>query len=194
MKPDFDTTSLLNWSNVDIMLIDQILKRNIKPGNTICDAGCGSGRNSEPFINDNYKLYGFDPSIQAIQNIKHLANKNGLDEGNFRVSSIENNTMPEEAFDFVICNAVLHFCNNETHFLECINSLWRLLNSKGILFCRFASKISWPKNAPMSGFSFLASRELIINCATSLNAHFVDPIKTTVVDQSRTMTTVVLRK
>jgi hypothetical protein len=72
--------------------------------------------------------------------------------------------------------------------------LWDLLNDNGILFCRFASLIAWPDNASHGAFAFLPTRTTIVEIAQSLNAQFIDPLKTTVVDQSRTMTTLVLKK
>jgi len=185
---------LSQWSNVDIMLIDQVLKGRIQSQHTICDVGCGSGRNADIFMAKGHDVWGCDSNLSAIQNIRQLAKSYGVDENNFKPLSIEENPLPENHFDFVICNAVLHFCKHEEHFIECFNSLWALLKNDGILFCRFATKIGWPQNSPNHSFSFLADRDLIIELCSKHNARMLDPIKTTIVDQSRTMTTLVLKK
>ncbi len=182
------------WANVDIMLIDQVLKNNLDENSVICDAGCGSGRNIEPFLEKRSEVWGFDPSINAIHNLKNMAQTYGVNDKNFYVQSIENNTLPEAYFDFVICNAVLHFCSDSDHFSECLNKLWALVKPRGILFCRFATDISWPEFAPKNSFTFLADRDLVMNCCKEMNAQMVDPLKTTLVDQSRTMSTLVLKK
>lgn len=182
------------WSNVDIMLIDQVLKNNLKASSVICDAGCGSGRNIEPFLQLKSEVWGFDPSINAIHNIKKIAKHYGANESNFHTQSIENNTLPTEYYDFVICNAVLHFCSDSIDFSNSLDKLWSLVKPKGILFCRFATDINWPDTSSRDTFTFLADRELIMKCCEQMNAQFIDPLKTTLVDQSRTMSTLVLKK
>ena len=43
--------------NVDIYVIDQILKERYKNGQSILDAGCGKGRNLKWFYQSDFELH-----------------------------------------------------------------------------------------------------------------------------------------
>src|SRR5437868_15410265 len=44
-------------------------------------------------------------------------------------------------FDAVICNAILHFAQDEAHFERMVLELWRVLKPGGMFFARLASTI-----------------------------------------------------
>ena len=44
--------------NVDIYLLDQILKGRFTKEMKILDAGCGEGRNTAYFVNQGYQIFG----------------------------------------------------------------------------------------------------------------------------------------
>ena len=53
--------------NIDIYLLDQILKGRFKKDMKILDAGCGEGRNCIYFLNQGYQIFGADANPIAIQ-------------------------------------------------------------------------------------------------------------------------------
>jgi SAM-dependent methyltransferase len=125
-----------------------------------------------------------------------------LPEGNFRVGTIE--AMPfEDGFaDAVICNSVLHFARNEQHFLGMVSELWRVLRPGGVLFCRLGSRIGMDFERIRGHIYrigdgsewFLVDEDVLLKMTDEMNAVLVDPLKTTVVQDYRCMTTWVLRK
>jgi 2-polyprenyl-3-methyl-5-hydroxy-6-metoxy-1,4-benzoquinol methylase len=185
----------------DIYLIDQILKDRYKPAETILDAGCGTGRNLVWFYKNKFTIYGLD---KDTQNILYTQNQYPEFANNFINTTIEENTFLPESFNHIICNAVLHFAKNEKHFTEMFDALIRLLKPNGTLFIRVASnlvlkdKMKLLKNGiyqiPDGTRRFLVTKELINTLQNRYNFSFLEPIKTTNVQDLRSMTTFVLKK
>ncbi|WP_189702523.1 methyltransferase domain-containing protein [Subsaximicrobium wynnwilliamsii] len=50
--------------NVDIYVIDQILKGRYQPGQSILDVGCGNGRNLKWFYQNDFLIEGIDADVQ----------------------------------------------------------------------------------------------------------------------------------
>ena len=190
------------FGDIDIYLFDQILRGNISPGMRIFDAGCGSGRNIVYLLREGYEVFGADPDPKAIDAVRQLARH--VPSDNFRVESIEANSFPDAFADVVICNAVLHFARDDDHFQSMLRGAWRTLKPGGIFFSRLASTIGaehlvqhlsgrWYRMADGTE-RYLADEHLLMQWTADLGAHLVDPIKTTVVQNLRSMTTWVLRK
>ena len=189
---------------IDIYLFDQLLRSNIMPGMRVLDAGCGSGRNLVYLLREGYEVFASDQNPEAIAQIRTLvaALAPHLAAENFRVESIESISHPDNSFDLVICSAVLHFARNDAHFNAMLENLWRVLKPNGLLFCRLASTIGMPHQhltghryrAPDGVERFCVDEALLMNLTRKLGAQLVDPIKTTVVQNQRCMSTWILRK
>ena len=196
------------FGNIDIYLFDQLLRGNIAPGMRVLDAGCGGGRNLVYLLREGYEIFGVDVSAEAVEHVRSVAATlaPGLDAGNFRVEAIEAMSFPEEFADVVISNAVLHFARDEAHFEAMVRAMWRVLRPGGMLFCRLASTIGMEfagAFGPIEGRRFrmpggmewyLVDEELLMCTTENLGGKMVDPLKTTVVQGSRCMTTWVVRK
>src|SRR5271154_3871922 len=189
---------------IDIYLFDQLLRGNIAPGMRILDAGSGSGRNLVYLLREGYEIFASDQNPQAIAQPRALvaAIAPHLPAENLRLEPIEAISYPDATFDIVLCSAVLHFARDDAHFNAMLENLWRVLKPGGLLFCRLASTIGMP-HQHLTGHRFLApdgverfcvDEALLIHLTTKLNAQLVDPIKTTVVQNQRCMTTWVIRK
>ena len=109
---------------------------------------------------------------------------------------------PDGFADVVLCNAVLHFARDDNHFHSLLSELWRVLRPGGMLFCRLGSRIGMDFE-PVRGRIFrvgdgsewfLVDEEMLLELTEELNAVLVDPLKTTIVQDYRCMTTWVLRK
>ena len=125
-----------NISGVDIYILDQILKERYHPGELILDAGCGSGRNLKWFYNADIKVFGIDTESDTLNKCKELYPEQ---KENFILSSVAKTAFDGAYFNHVICNAVLHFANDELHFFEMLHELIRVLKPNGSLFIRIAS-------------------------------------------------------
>ncbi|WP_316824146.1 class I SAM-dependent methyltransferase [Pedobacter miscanthi] len=194
------------FGNIDIYLFDQLLKGTYDDCRTILDAGCGQGRNVEYFLRSGYEVYGVDSSAGNIVKIKQLAAPyaDNTSSENFRVELVEKLSFEDEKFDLVISSAVLHFANNIQHFEEMLNDMWRVIRPGGYLFCRLASDIGIENLVrsigngkyilPDESERFLVNQEMLLRFTTKLAATLHEPIKTTNVQNMRSMTTWCLRK
>jgi tellurite methyltransferase len=109
-----------------------------------------------------------------------------------------------DGFDVVISSALLHFARDEEHWHAMVNEMWRVLKTGGILFARLASTIGMEKQVeliegrryhlPDGSDRFLVDEEMLRNVTASLGGDFIEPIKTTIVENLRAMTTWVLIK
>ncbi len=124
--------------NIDVYLLDQILKERFSKDMRILDAGCGEGRNSIYFLNEGYQIFGIDQEELAVQYLKYQAKTldKDYDIDRFLVAKLEDIPFHEGAFDAIICSAVLHFARDEEHFFQMIKELIRVLKPGGTLWFR----------------------------------------------------------
>ena len=192
------------FGHIDIYLFDQILRGNITPGMRVLDAGCGDGRNLVYMLREGFEVFALDANPDAIRRVNQLSASlnTGLPAENFRVGSVERMPFPDKFADVVLCSAVLHFAKDERHFRSMLSELWRVLRPGGILFSRLGSTIGMSfervrekvfKTGDGSEW-FLVDQEMLLALTEEMNGVLVDPLKTTVVQDRRCMTTWVVRK
>ena len=192
---------------IDIYLFDQILRRRIAPGDRIVDAGCGMGRNLVYLLREGYEVHGADADPDAIAEVRVLAARlaPSLPPENFRVEPLEALSFPERWASVVISSAVLHFARDDAQFEAMLAGSWRVLASGGMFFCRLASTIGIESQVePLGGgrryrlpdgtARYLADEALLMALTERLGGRLLDPLKTTVVQGQRSMTTWVVRK
>lgn len=192
--------------NMDIYLLDQLMKGRMTLGKKILDAGCGIGRNSEFFIRNNFNIFGIDLDERAIQNAKEqivLWNAH-FDLERFFVANLIEIPFPDNNFDFIISSAVLHFSKDRAHFKKLFEELIRVLNPGGILFIRMTTKHTLAHlsrqlhddvyHIPDGSTRYLLDVDYLKDLMTKSKLSFVDPYKTVNVEDVRTMAVVVLRK
>ena len=193
-----DIAALLK--NIDLYLLDQLLKGRITKESKILDAGCGTGRNSRFFIENGYQIKGFDPNEESIV---ALQKEYPSYKGKYVVSDIES-FKGRDGYDFVICNAVLHFAESHRHFRTMIDGLSSCLNPTGVLFIRMTSEFAVPKpyevnkdgrsELPDGTERYLLSKKELSGAMARNRLYFVEPLKTINVNDERSMSTIVLTK
>lgn len=194
------------FGNIDIYLFDQFLKGRIEPTQTILDAGCGGGRNIVYFLRNGFDVFGVDSNPSSIQSVQILAKQLSPAVGadNFRVAKVEDLPFPDKMFDVVISSAVLHFADDETHFDRMLDEMWRVLKDGGMFFARLASTIGIEAlikqidgrsfYLPDGSTRFLVDENMLSAAERRLGAERLEPLKTTNVENLRSMTTWVLSK
>ena len=194
------------FGQIDIYLFDQILRGRIAPGMSVLDAGCGGGRNLVFLLHEGFDVSAIDPDPNAIRAVRSLAGTLAprLPASNFRAETIESSSFPDHAADVVVSSAVLHFARDEAHFQAMLAGSWRLVKPGGLFFCRLASSIGMegrfvPLGAgrfalPDGSERFLVDEPRLLSLTAQLGGTLVDPLKTTVVQQQRCMTTWVVRR
>lgn len=179
--------------NIDLYLLDQVLKGRFEDKHKILDAGCGEGRNLRYFINNGFEVYGIDNNPMAIQ-MAHFTYKQ-VPLKNWVIGSLEKLPWEDGYFDAIICNAVLHFANTKDQFMDMIRELVRVLKTNGVLFIRMASDIGLPKgHKDNDGFSFLLTQELYDSVLQELELLPIENFKTVIVEKDRSMVVLVLSK
>jgi tellurite methyltransferase len=191
---------------IDIYLFDQLLKGRIRPGNRVVDAGCGGGRNLVYLLREGYEVFGADADPQAIAEIRRLAAELAphLPADNFRVEMVEAMSFPDGFADVALSSAVLHFARDDDQFRAMLRGAWRVLKAGGLLFCRLASDIGMEgRFERVAGRRFrlldgseryLVDEAMLLSATAELGGQLMDPLKTTVVQGQRCMTTWVVRK
>lgn len=192
------------FGQIDIYVFDQILRGNIAAPMRVLDAGCGYGRNLVHLLREGCEVFAADASAEAVEHVRRLSESldTGLPSKNFQVAPIEKLPFPSDFADIVLCNSVLHFARDEDHFRAMLAELWRVLKPGGMLFCRLGSRIGmeFPKLRPNiyrigdGSEWFLVDEPMLMRLTEERNAVLVDPLKTTIVQSHRCMTTWVLRK
>jgi len=199
-------TLAAQFGDIDIYVFDQLLRGRIMPEMTVLDAGCGAGRNIVYLLQNGYQVRGVDEDPKAIDAVRRLAGElaPALAPDNFRVEPIEAMTFTDHSVDVVISSAVLHFARDEAHFWAMIGAMWRVLRTGGMLFCRLASTIGMEGQfrhiagrryrLPDGTERFLVDESMLVDATQRLGGELLDPLKTSVVQNLRCMTTWVVRK
>jgi len=191
---------------IDIYLFDQLLRGRITPGMRIFDAGCGSGRNLVYLLRAGHEVFGADAHRNAVEETRRLAASlaPALPADNFRVEPLEAMSFPDAFADVVLSSAVLHFARDDDQFGAMLEGTWRVLKPGGLFFCRLASSIGIEQQIqsiagrtcllPDGSERYLVDEKLLVSLTHELGGQMIDPLKTTVVQNQRSMTTWVVRK
>jgi len=194
------------FGEIDIYLFDQLLRKRITPGMRVLDAGCGFGRNLVYLLRQGFDVFGADADPRAVDATRRLAASIAptLAAENFRQEPVEAMSFPDAFADVVISSAVLHFAADDDHFRAMLEGTWRVLKPDGLLFCRLASSIGIESQVqqitgrrfrlPDGSDRYLVDAPLLLKLTAELGGQLADPLKTTVVQDQRSMTTWVIVK
>jgi SAM-dependent methyltransferase len=193
------------FGEIDIYLFDQLLRGRFEGRRRILDAGCGHGRNLPYFLRAGFEIYAIDQDPSAVKATRTLAAAVApkLPPDNIRQGALHVLPWPDGRMDAVICSAVLHFARDGIHFDRMVEELWRVLGRGGLFFARLASSIGIEQllpettgrvRLPDGTDRFVVDERLLIDTTARLGGTLLDPIKTTVVQQQRAMTTWVVKR
>lgn len=184
------------FGEIDIYLFDQLLRGRFDHRRTILDAGCGSGRNLPFFVAQGFVVSAIDSEPAAVAAVRRLV-------PDVHRGELEALPWNDGAFDAVICSAVLHFARDARHWEGMVRDMWRVLAPGGLFFARLASSIgiepllpaaTGRMRLPDGSQRFVVDEEMLLNTTAALGGRLLDPLKTTVVQAQRAMTTWVAEK
>jgi tellurite methyltransferase len=191
---------------IDIYLFDQLLRGRIRHGARVLDAACGGGRNLVYLLRSGYEIFATDGDPAAIDAVRRLAAELAPDlpAENFRIEPVERMTFPDAFADVVLSSAVLHFARDDSQFDSMVREMWRVLKPGGMLFARLASSIGMEDRVrqvdgrrfalPDGSERYLVDEPMLLALTARLGGRLLDPLKTTVVQDQRCMTTWVVQK
>jgi SAM-dependent methyltransferase len=191
---------------IDIYLFDQLLRGRLTPPMRVVDAGCGAGRNLHYLLRAGFRVAAVDAEPEAVVAARALAVRlaPSLPASDFRIEPVEAMSFEDASADVVLSIAVLHFARDDAQFADMLRAMWRVLRPGGVLFARLASDIGMESRMrPLGGRRFTmpdGSDRYLVNEATLLEwtrvlgGRLLDPLKTTIVQDQRCMTTWVVRK
>jgi SAM-dependent methyltransferase len=191
-----------NFDAIDIYLFDQLLRGRFDDRPRVLDAGCGDGRNLRYLIGRGFSCYGVDRDPAAVEAVKRLSAVTASDDSDrlerFVVGEVDDLPWADMTMDAVICSAVLHFAADDAHFGRMVRELWRVLAPGGLFFARLASNIGLERTIgpggrrvrlPDGSDRFVVDEAMLEEWIARLGGRLADPIKTTVVQRMRAMTT-----
>ena len=193
--------------NIDIYLLDQILKGRFTPNMRILDIGCGEGRNLVYFIRQAMDVWGIDRDKEALRLLRMYGKSlhQEFDPEKFIEDEASDISLPPGSFDGIISSAVLHFAESHNHFQQMFAEIVRLLRPGGILFVRTAMldgieekaiPLETPGRYTLADETeryLLSSSELERLCKTH-QLILLEPLKYVVVHEARSMGSFVLQK
>jgi tellurite methyltransferase len=193
------------FGDFDVYLFDQLLRGRIAEGMKVLDAGCGAGRNLVFLMRAGFDVWGVDENPEAIARVRRLASDIAprLAADRFQDASVEALPHGDSSMDVVISSAVLHFARDDDHWLAMIRDMWRVLAPGGFMFARLATTVGQAKLQPLGGgryvmpdgeTRYLVDHERLMAVTSELGGSLLDPLKSTVVHDRRSMGTWVVRK
>lgn len=188
--------------NTDVYLLDQILKGRYLPGQVILDAGAGGGRNLHWFAQQGFDVYAADRDPGAVEMLRQ--NFPDVPASHFLEAPVERLPFEDGFFHHIVCCAVLHFAENEAHFSQMLAELARVLRPGGSLFLRVATDVGLAdKMIPLGNGRFtmpdgtdryLLTRPVFEIRMQQYGLQYLEPFKTVLVDELRSMTALVVGK
>ncbi len=193
------------FGDIDIYLFDQLLRGRFDARRRVLDAGCGAGRNLPYFLARGFEIYAIDDDPAGVAATRALAARLApeLPRENIRQGVLHALPWADGWMDAVVCSAVLHFARDRTHFERMLDELWRVLSRGGLLFARLASSIGIESRLdvtvgrvrlPDGSERFVVDEQLLLDTTHRLGGTLIDPIKTTNVQNQRSMTTWAIQK
>jgi SAM-dependent methyltransferase len=193
------------FGEIDIYLFDQLLRGRFDQRRRVLDAGCGGGRNLPYFLRRGFDVRAVDIDAAAVRAVRQLAAalSPGLPSSAIVCAPLDALPWEDGSIDAVICSAVLHFARDEADFAAMLQEMWRVLVRGGLFFARLATSIGLEEQLPAAtgrvrlpdgSERFVVDERTLLSWTTRLGGTLVDPLKTTNVQNLRSMTTWVVGK
>ncbi len=178
------------------------MKGRYSPSDRVLDAGAGAGRNLHCFVEHGVQVFGTDRNPGAVEQLRQ--NYQGIPADHFQIASVEDMPFPDAYFDHIISSAVLHFAESELHFDQMIAEMLRVLRPGGSLFIRMTTDVGLEGKLiplgqgrfflPDGSERYLLTRAKLESLCLLHGIHLVEPFKTVLVEELRSMAVVVLIK
>ncbi len=189
--------------DMDLFLMDQVLKGTFHSLESVLDIGCGSGRNLLYFLQKGYRVCGIDVDKLQIDLMKHIVGSMPNSQSHqFIEASAESLPLPSDAMDLVICSRVLHHLPSTESYEQSCLEMYRVLKPGGILYLSMNSSINFQDHVIKKGdlgvfndgTQGLFLNELMISFVEDLGFEKLMPHRTVHFDNLHAETTMILKK
>ena len=120
------------FGDMDLYLIDQLLKSNI-PDGPVLDLGCGTGRNAIYFLQNGYDITAVDSDQSQIQLLKHFIPPSN-EKITIQQGLVQSLALNSNIFETVLCSRVCHELDSTNSFDQAWEEINRVLMPRGILY------------------------------------------------------------
>jgi len=128
--------------DIDLFLLDYLLKAKIPDRGTVLDAGCGAGRQLLFFLQNGYDVQGLDHDSSEVRAANFLS-RNLVGKDVCMSADIKALPFADDTFDILICSRVLHFSDSEDDFFRALSEFKRVMIHGGVLYLSMASMIGF---------------------------------------------------
>ncbi len=131
------------FGDIDLALMDALLKGQLPAKGDVLDLGCGEGRNAFYFIQSKYSYTGVDEDRRQIQLCEYVAQTLRYSSVRFIHKRIQELNLKAQ-FDIIICSRILHFAEDLDDFLNMWYVISKHLKSNGLVYIAMDSIIDSP--------------------------------------------------
>ena len=190
--------------DIDLELLDQLLKGRFNDCHKLLEIGCGQGRNIIPFLNLKKAIYGIDLDEKNVELCKIIATSLGGNPSFFSKASAHNLPFGDAFFDAIINCRVMHFAKNSDDFKQQWKEQFRVLKKGGFLYLSMNTSIHNEKiikhnNDKLSWFNdqseqLLLSEQLFDLVGLYTDFKLLEPLKTLRFNQEHSHAVLSLQK
>jgi tellurite methyltransferase len=180
--------------NIDLFLLDQILKGRFENADRILDAGCGEGRNLTYFIKNGYDVWGIDNNATALKMLRMAGRSlhKSFNPEKFILTEITEIPFPPQSFNAVICLSVLHFSPSEEALFTALDEMMKVLRKDGSLFISMYSAMY--SNSKIESDYFLLTEDLHRVLLQRYLLQEIEPVKTVITENTYPITYLIFKK
>jgi len=124
-----------DYPNLDLVRL--AAKYFIDKNTNLLDFGFGSGENLFHFHRKNFKVYGIEASIKAIELVEKKIKQKDIKDNKIKLKKINENDkkipFEDNFFDNIICTSVISILKSKENILELIQEFHRILKKNGKL-------------------------------------------------------------
>lgn len=180
------------FGDMDLFLMDAVLKGHISSGVKVLDIGFGSGRNTIHFLQNGYEVFGMESDQRKLDLFRFMVESLYKEEvKRFVLGNVQSLPYPSNAFDVIICSRILHFMKNEFEFKKAWQSMTTCLRPGGVLYVAVNSTFGL-KQEGSSGLLF--NEQMLKEISESKEYIHLELPRHVSFDQKNQETTLVLRK
>ena len=189
-----------HFGDMDLFLMDLILKGKVPEDARVLDIGCGEGRNGIYFIRNGYVYHGWDNDPSRLKLLEYLAQTLESHRATFKETDLRT-ADTSQTFDFIICSRMLHFADS----IEDFQLMWQKLNSilapGGVVYISMDSAVDNTLAKPLGEGKFEFPDTKIRFALTNTlyeemkkGLEEIEPLRTLVHHNERAQSFLVLRK